>query len=438
MTKCVVIADEITGASAVGALLEKNKCSACSLMTARALKEDKVKKYDCLLYSTNSRHLTKEQSYQLVYYAAKLIKNKDIKIYSKRIDPSLRGNTCTEVQALLDALDDKKRVAIVVPSFPDLNRSTVGGYLIVNGRPMQKSLAGLDQITPSQHSGTVNELFTKKFRYKSCSIHLNELIKGREYISNLIQKLANDDVRAILFDSTTQEDINLIADSLLDSNIDFLAVDPGPFTATLARKITREKEKSNYKIFGIIGGNNPLISAQVEILRLEEPNAHFVTIRNKDLIINEQKRKFEILRVVNEIIKAFNEHTVCLLVSDHLGASKLQLKDFEDCVQNRYSSTLEALDIIATCYGQIAEQILSEVTNVKGIYTAGAEYTVALCRELKAVGLSLKGQVLPLSAFGELIDGEYEGLKVVTSAASATDVNTLSDCIQYLKRKLEI
>ncbi|MBO8415290.1 MAG: four-carbon acid sugar kinase family protein, partial [Proteobacteria bacterium] len=64
--------------------------------------------------------------------------------------------------------------------------------------------------------------------------------------------------------------------------------------------------------------------------------------------------------------------------------------------------------------------------------------TVAVCRELKAYGLRLKGQVLPLTAYGEVFGGEFDGLKYVTSASSATDTTTLIDAIQYLKRKMEI
>ena len=62
MAQCVVIADEITGASAVGSLLQKNRSSVCSLVSARGLKDPLVQQYDCLVYSTNSRNLNPTQS----------------------------------------------------------------------------------------------------------------------------------------------------------------------------------------------------------------------------------------------------------------------------------------------------------------------------------------------------------------------------------------
>ena len=47
MPQCIVIADEITGGSAVGSMLEKNGNSVCSLMSARGLKDPETAKYDC-------------------------------------------------------------------------------------------------------------------------------------------------------------------------------------------------------------------------------------------------------------------------------------------------------------------------------------------------------------------------------------------------------
>ena len=63
MIQCVVIADEITGGSAVGAMLEKNGSSVLSIMNARGLKDPIINDNDCLVYATNSRHLSPQQSY---------------------------------------------------------------------------------------------------------------------------------------------------------------------------------------------------------------------------------------------------------------------------------------------------------------------------------------------------------------------------------------
>ncbi len=379
MPQCIVIADEITGGSAVGSMLEKNGNSVCSLMSARGLKDPETAKYDCLVYSTNSRNLTALQSYQLVFSSAKLLKSDEVKLYAKRIDPAMRGNTCAETQALLDALGDKDRVAIVVPAFPALRRTNVGGYILVDGKPLQKSLAGLEDLYPAE-SGRVADLFTEKFQYKAEALHLKEYLKGTENLANTIKKLADEGTRAIVLDCTSQEDINLIADAVVMSKIKFLAVDPGPFTATLARKVMR----------------------------------------------------------VDEITTKFNAYTIAFAVSDNMEINNQLTQEYQEMLMKTNRTQTEALDIISTAYGQIVQKVLSRRPDVQALYTKGAEYTVATCRELKSMGLKILGQVLPLTCYGELIDGDYQGLKCVTSASSATDTNTITDSIQYIKRKLAI
>ncbi len=436
MAQCVVIADEITGASAVGALLQKNRSTVCSLVSSRGLKDAATKNFDCLVYSTNSRNLMPTQSYQMVFYAGKLLKSNDVKLYAKRIDPAMRGNTCTETQALLDALGDD-RVAIVVPAFPELKRSNVGGYILVDGKPIQKSLIGLDDLRPAA-GGRIADLFTEKFRYRTEALYLKELFHGSDYLAHKIKALAENGTRAIVLDCTSQQDINTIADAVIKSGIKFIAVDPGPFTATMARKVMREQNNeqiSTQKIFGLVGGANPLIAAQVEMLRLEEKTL-FVPVKNIDLIDDDQKRAAEIERVVSNVVARANDYTTVFAVSDHLGANAQILMMFDKTLEESNRSRVEAMDLISTAYGQITHQVLDRCPKFKAVYSAGAEYTVAICRELKSLGLNIQGQVMPLTAYGQLIGGPYENLKYVASASSATDSDTLVRSIQYLKRKL--
>ncbi|MDY2798629.1 MAG: four-carbon acid sugar kinase family protein [Anaerobiospirillum succiniciproducens] len=437
MAQCVVIADEITGASAVAAMLQKNRSTVCSLASSRGLKDPLTKDYECLVYSTNSRNLMPIQSYQMVFYAGKLLKSPDIKLYAKRIDPAMRGNTCAETQALLDALGDNDRVAIVVPGFPELKRSNVGGYILVDGKPMEKSLAGLEDLHATEGS-RVADLFTEKFRYKSDPIYLKDLLHGPDYLANKIKALASSGTRALVFDCTSQQDINTIADAVLMSGIKFLAVDPGPFTATMARKVMRMQNNqriSSDKIFGLVGGSNPLIAAQVEMLRLEEKTL-FVPVKNIDLIVDDQTRAVEIERVVNNVIARAGEFTTVFAVSDNLGANAQTIMEFNKILEQSNRSAIEAMDIIATAYAQITHQVIERCPEFRGIYSTGAEYTVAICRELKSLGFNIQGQVLPLTSYGHLLGGPYEGLHYVASASSATDPNTLIESIQYLRRKM--
>lgn len=439
MAQCVVIADEITGASAVGALLQKNKTSVCSLVSSRGLKDPLTKDFDCIVYSTNSRNLTPTQSYQIVFYAGKLLKSDQIKLYAKRIDPAMRGNTCAETQALLDSLGDNDRMAIVVPAFPELRRSNIGGYILVDGKPVQKSLVGLEDLMPAA-SGRVADLFIEKFRYPAEPIFLKDLFHGADYLANKLKALRDKGIRAVVFDCTSQQDITTIADAVIKSGIKFLAVDPGPFTATMARKVSHMEENTNthdYKILGILGGSNPMIAAQVEVLGLEE-KALFVPIKSLNLIEDEQKRTAEIEKAISTVLSKSSDYNTIFIISDHLGANAQILSQFDQILEKNNRTRLEALDLISSSYGQIIEQIIDKTSSFKAIYSAGAEYTAAICREFRALGLDIQGQVTPLTAYGHLIGGPHHGLQYVASASSATDPDTLLKSVQYLRRKMSL
>ena len=142
--------------------------------------------------------------------------------------------------------------------------------------------------------------------------------------------------------------------------------------------------------------------------------------------------------MVNEYLAKCDEYKIIFVVSDHLGATSQQILTYETELEKTGRSSLEALDLTSSAYGQIARRVLLGDPNVKAIYSTGAEYTLAVCRELKSSGLNILGQVLPLTAYGEILGGDFNGLKYVTSSSSATDASTITASIQYLKRKMEI
>ncbi|MDY6416382.1 MAG: four-carbon acid sugar kinase family protein [Succinivibrio dextrinosolvens] len=55
------------------------------------------------------------------------------------MDSTLRGNIGAETDAMLDSLGEQY-TAIVVPTFPSSGRTVVGGYLLVNGALLHKTI----------------------------------------------------------------------------------------------------------------------------------------------------------------------------------------------------------------------------------------------------------------------------------------------------------
>ena len=75
----------------------------------------------------------------------------DVRLYSKRIDSTLRGNLGGETDAMLDCLG-KDFIAVSAPCFPSSGRTLVGGYLLVDDLPLHKTNIAIDPKTPVKTS----------------------------------------------------------------------------------------------------------------------------------------------------------------------------------------------------------------------------------------------------------------------------------------------
>ena len=269
MPQCIVIADDLTGANATGVLLKKMDYKAYTVMNTERIKLSTVSACDCVLYPTDSRGVEPEIAYNRVMNVCKLLKNDDVKVYSKRIDSTLRGNLGSETDAMLDCLGDDY-IAVVAPCFPASGRIVIGGYMLVNGVPLHRTDIALDPKTPVKVSEAA-VLFSEQSKYKVSSILMKDLMHGKHYLADLMKEQVSKGSRIIVTDCVTQEDLDLIADAVITSRLKTVAVDPGVFTATLARKLivpTQEKQKS--KILAVVGSVHPNTRAQMEELWLSQ------------------------------------------------------------------------------------------------------------------------------------------------------------------------
>lgn len=282
MPQCVVIADDLTGANATGVLIKKLNYSTYTVMNTERLELSKLAESDCVLYPTDSRAVDPVIAYNRVYNVARLLKNDNVKVYSKRIDSTLRGNLGKETDALLDALDNQS-IAMVVPCFPEAKRILIGGYLLVNMVPLHRTEAALDPKNPINTS-LAKKLIEEQSEYSVASIYMNDLMLGKEHLIKRIKELKNEGVRIIIFDSISQEDLDLIADSVIGSELPFVCVDPGSFTATVTRKLVVPlSQKKSFKILAVIGSVNPVAKIQIDELFLAQKVLN-VYVTTKELL----------------------------------------------------------------------------------------------------------------------------------------------------------
>ena len=425
MQKYIVIADDLTGSNATCSLFKKIGLRAASILK---LQGDKNYDVDVISYSTASRGLDKEEAYKKVSEAIKILKNKNVLVYNKRIDSTLRGNIGTEINAMLDNLEDD-RIAVVIPSYPDSGRIVVNKTMLVNGVLLENSDAGKDPKTPIKTS-CVESLVQKNIKYSSTYFTLSDIAQPIEEIAKKIQEAIKKS-RVLIFDAVNNEDIIKISKAIIHSDINIITVDPGPFTLYYSKEL-QKKNHLEKKILMVIGSVTTTTKKQVEYI-LQEEDIFLVKMRVEDFFEEESCSK-EIERVISFIKKGIESYDLFLVTTSPIGDEKKA--DLQKLAEKLNATVEEISKIIANTLTETIVKILKETQKFEGIYSSGGDITIALLEKLKAIGVEIHEEVIPLAAYGRIIGGDFPNLKLVSKGGMVGDEKTIKLCLHKIKNDI--
>ena len=425
MQKYIVIADDLTGSNATCSLFKKIGLRAASILK---LQGDINYDVDVISYSTASRGLDKEEAYKKVSEAIKILKNKDVLVYNKRIDSTLRGNIGTEINAMLDNLEDD-RIAVVIPSYPDSGRIVVNKTMLVNGVLLENSDAGKDPKTPIKTS-CVESLIQKGIKYSSTYFTLSDIEQPIEEIVKKIQEAIKKS-RVLIFDAVNNEDIIKISKAIIHSDIDIVTVDPGPFTLYYSKEL-QKKNHLEKKILMVIGSVTATTKKQIEYI-LQEEDIFLVKMKVEDFFEKETCLK-EIERVIAYIKKGIASYDLFLVTTSPIGDEKKA--DLQKLTENLNTTVEEISKIIANTLTETVVKILKETEKFEGVYSSGGDITIALLEKLKAIGVEIREEVIPLAAYGRLIGGDFPNLKLVSKGGMVGDEKTIKLCLHKIKNDI--
>lgn len=439
MSRIIMVADDLTGANANGSLLANKGFSAATCLNESLWDAQYFSDFDAVTLNTDSRLIPEKMAWQKVYEGFRLLlTDSSPKVLAKRIDSTLRGNLGAEIDAALSAVDDSSlssepALAVVVPSFPASSRFAVGGYLVVNGIPLEKSPIAKDPIRPITTSRFV-ELIRQQIEKPVDYISLNTVLKGAEETRKEIEKLRNAGNRIICCDAVTNENIAVIAEALKNVTYPVIAVDPGPFTAAMADARVPPKARLELEdhTLVIVGSVTELVQRQMEALRL----ARKCVIPRVDCraLVNQETRNKTIQDTIEQIVSKAGTaevYGVCTVERSE------DIVSLDDMAKENGIPVHAVSERINTGLAEIGEALLGKKELLLGgIYTSGGEVTVAMARQLKASGFSVRDEVLPLAVYGRLIGGKYPNLSMVTKGGFVGDSNSIVECVNYLFTKI--
>ena len=146
MVKMLIIADDITGALDTGIQFAKRGIRT-QVFTEGKLNESDIKTdTEVIVVDSESRPMSANDSYRVVFNIADWAHKKGIGIIFKKTDSALRGNIGSELQAVADAVKDSP--IFFLPGHPEIGRITKGGVHYISGELLENSVFGKDPFEP--------------------------------------------------------------------------------------------------------------------------------------------------------------------------------------------------------------------------------------------------------------------------------------------------
>lgn len=211
-TSTVIIADDLTGANDTALQYFRNGKSSKVIIDLDydCLSSDSV---DIWAISTESRNTDKQEAFEKVLKTCEKLKSTlAIDNFYKKIDSTLRGNVGSEILAILNTT--QKDAAIIAPAYIEENRSTIGGYQLLNGLPIERTQCALDPKAPIYESYIPDILkhnISSNYSDIIDTIGLNIVSKGAALIISKIKELIDKGKKIIVVDAMSKTDLEQIA-----------------------------------------------------------------------------------------------------------------------------------------------------------------------------------------------------------------------------------
>src|SRR5690625_1131045 len=428
--KIGIIADDLTGANATGVALHKEGFSVATIIHTE--QGTNIVDLDAICIDTDTRYADDQTVQNRITAAMSLCKHANAQIISKRIDSTFRGNIGLEVDTVLQ-LSGENSIAAVVCSFPDSGRISAGGYLLVDGLPLQQTDVANDPIKPLTES-FLPPLLEKQSTHNIGHISLHHVLAGYESLRSKYSELVANGYRVIVIDAVTKDHIELIADILVkEEQKTIIPVDPGPLTAAYAKAKLNQHMRPG-KIIVTVGSLTNVTRRQLEYVAMRTKSSP-VSVNANKLASFTSSWEDEVERATSMALKHIHQYDVLIITT------RAQFEDIVDLekIANEEKTTKDALaKRITDGLANITKRVIKESGYpVQGCFTSGGDVTASLCATTEASGIKLFDEVFPLVAYGELMDGILPHLPIVTKGGMIGNRRAIYDCVKFLRTKVQ-
>ncbi|WP_179232862.1 four-carbon acid sugar kinase family protein [Paenibacillus rigui] len=437
MLRLAIIADDLTGASDSGVQVARRGLPAQVVFDWKGLAEPSASQ-GTLVIDTDSRAVPGSLAYSRVRAAAASLQAQGCRFIYKKMDSTLRGNLGQEIDAVLDVYGFG--AALVVPAFPRIGRTTVGGIHYLNGVPIHETEIGRDPKTPVPEA-EITKLLAAQSRRKAASVQLDAIRGGQEALETAIEQALSAGAELIVLDAETDQDIQSLAALIPRYGERFLWAGSAGLAEylPLGSEEEKEEERLGERPSPSLSGRLPVMLVAGSISRVTR--AQLQKVNEQQGIVPVELDPLALLTAPGQ---AADEKTRCYHalsgalragadVSFYAGSSPEQVQQAQHLGAGQGMGASSVSDAIADALGEVAAK-LAAAHPLQGLVLTGGDTAKAVCRHLGVSGIELMAEVEPGIPLGRLIGAGH--LPAVTKAGAFGQTESLLRAMYILKGEL--
>jgi len=424
--RCLLIADDLTGGADAGAQFAKRGFSTLliSIKDSPRIDFSKYNDRDVLVVNTDSRGLTPEKAFSLV---SNLLKGYDKEIFPivyKKIDSTLRGNIGYEIDAILK--ETSGSLCFMAPSYPEQNRTLVGGILIVGEKPLALTEVARNTASPIQESH-VYKILQNQSQNKVGWIGLTHVASSHERLRKTVDEERKRGNKIIIFDAVSRDDLKNIVEAAFYIERIPLFVGSAGLAEEVAKKITPPKTKASQKIKSfkhilIVSGTASSVTHQ-QLKQVEERNIPSFQLTPSLILGDDAKAEKERKELSRKIATSLSQRINILKTPSEMLHSE---DSNESPIHLKITKTLASVALLALEASKIKPTDLA-------LILTGGETAQHVINGLETEGIEIEGELLEGIVRGHLIGGNWDGLTVVTKAGAFGKEDALEKIVRMIE-----
>lgn len=424
-----IISDDLTGANDTALQFHLRGANTQILLDHEVFLQN-IKNTQVWAISTETRNIAKDIAYEKVKQATKIFIDKlNLEYFYKKMDSTLRGNIAVETLAMLDVLGWD--ASIIMPAFPAEGRTTIGGYHLLKGVPVERTEFARDVHSPIFESHIPTLLKSQLGNEKSNLVGLIELstvMKGAGPILIKINELIAQGKKLIVADAVSITDIEQVVLAFNKSDYNILPCGSAACAQALGNVWLPELKNQHIaktipvlpKL--IVSGSATQVTA-LQIAKLANSddfdNTYFIDLDLKTVIAGVTDALTD--RIVNNL----GENNIVVVHTSNL------MKEYDGFSDDSLNAGLTKSKLAYKITDFLAE-LTKVVVNKRDLIliTLGGETSYKCCRAIDSVQLQLVDEVAPAIA----LSIDYKAQWIVAKSGNLGGSNTLIDILKYFEQ----